>query len=162
MIQINTRNLSVYKKVYSPLILKKIAGRILEEEGLKGKNYELSLVFCDDDFIREMNKKYRKKGNPTDVLSFPIPSDFPGGEIQPLGEIIISLETVFNKYPHNPDAMKDEISLLFCHGLLHLLGYVHDTTQQRKQMIEKQANYLGIDKKLAWIKYPRQTNKKRE
>jgi probable rRNA maturation factor len=79
-----------------------------------------------------------------------------------LGEIIISLETVFNKFPQNPDAIKDEISLLFCHGLLHLLGYVHDTTQQRNQMIEKQAKYLGIDKKLAWIKYPGKANKKED
>jgi probable rRNA maturation factor len=157
MILIRTKNLSLYKKAYNPARLKKIAQQIMEGEGFTDKNYELSLVFCNDDFIQEMNKKYRNKDKPTDVLSFPIPSNFPEGEIQPLGEVIISLETVFNKCSEIPDAVRNEISLLFCHGLLHLLGYVHDTPQQRRQMIEKQAKYLGIDKKFAWIKYPEQT-----
>ncbi|MGC8844905.1 MAG: rRNA maturation RNase YbeY, partial [Candidatus Hydrogenedens sp.] len=129
MIHIKVVNLSLHKKAYSPIRLKKIAEKILEEEGFEKKDYELSLVFCDDEFIQNLNKIYRKKDTPTDVLSFSVPKNFPVGEVSCLGEIVISLETVFNKYADNPEKAKQEIYLLFCHALLHLLGYVHDTTQ---------------------------------
>ncbi|MGC9053308.1 MAG: rRNA maturation RNAse YbeY, partial [Candidatus Hydrogenedens sp.] len=67
---------------------------------------------------------------------------------------------VFNKYADNPEKAKQEIYLLFCHALLHLLGYVHDTTQQRKEMMKKQAKYLNIDLNFAWIKYPTKIEKR--
>lgn len=160
MIHIKVVNLSLYKKVYSPIRLKKIAEKILDGEGFEKKDYELSLVFCDDEFIQNLNKIYRKKNKPTDVLSFSVPKNFPLGEVHCLGEIVISLETVFNKYLDNPEKAKQEIYLLFCHALLHLLGYVHDTAPQRKEMMAKQAKYLNIDIKSAWIKYPEKIEKK--
>ncbi len=109
MIQVNIEYWSPFKKIYSSVKLKKIAERVLKGEGLPEKDYEISLVFCDDEFIRNLNKTYRKKDKPTDVLSFSVPTEFPIGEIQHLGEIVISLETVFNKYPNNLEKVKQEI-----------------------------------------------------
>ncbi len=140
--------------MYSSAKLRNIAEKMLKGEGYTEGNYEISLVFCDDEFIQELNKTYRKKNKPTDVLSFNVPEDFPQGKVKPLGEIMISLETVMKKYPNEKEKAKQEIYLLFCHALLHLLGYVHDTAEQRKKMIEKQAQYLNLDPKSAWIKYP--------
>lgn len=162
MIQVKIENLSQYKKVYSPVRLKKIAEKVLEGEGFPEHDYELSVVFCDDEFIKNLNRTYRKKNKPTDVLSFSMPPDFPEGQVQCLGEIIISLETVFNRCPSNLEKIKQEIYLLYCHALLHLLGYVHDTGQQHKTMMEKQAKYLNIDIESAWIKYPKRIEKKRK
>ncbi len=160
MVEIKISNLSPFKKAYSPIKLKKIAEKVFVNEGIADHNCELSLVFCDDEFIRNLNKTYRKKNKPTDVLSFSVPSHFPIGEIKHMGEIVISLESVFNKYSENPEKAKQEIYLLFCHALLHLLGYVHDTQEQRKAMMEKQAKYLNIDLKSAWIKYPKRMERK--
>ncbi|MCA1900633.1 MAG: rRNA maturation RNase YbeY [Candidatus Hydrogenedens sp.] len=160
MLHIAIKNISSYKQMYNSRRLKKIAEHILIEEGHSQQNCELSIVFCNDDFIQGLNKEYRHKNNPTDVLSFPVPSNFPSGDTKPIGEIIISLQTVLTR-AENPEKAIHEIDVLFCHGLLHLLGYIHDTPHQRRQMIEKQAKYLGIPIEDAWIKYPKHTNKKK-
>ncbi len=162
MVQVYIENLSIFKKTYSPIKFKKMAEKILRSEGLPEKDYEISLVFCDNDFIKSLNKTYRNKNKPTDVLSFSVPPEFPVGEIQYLGEIVISLETVFDKYPNNLEKIKQEVYLLYCHALLHLLGYTHDTPKQRREMMEKQSKYLNIDLESAWIKYSKDIEKRRE
>lgn len=161
MIQIKIENRTPFKKIYSPVKLKKIAEKILKGEGFHEKDYEISLVFCDDELIRNLNKTYRKRDTSTDVLSFSVPPEFPIGEIQHLGEIVISLETVFGRYPNNLEKIKQEVYLLYCHALLHLLGYIHDTPKQRRNMMEKQSKYLNIDLESAWIKYSKGIEKRR-
>jgi probable rRNA maturation factor len=46
--------------------------------------------------------------------------------------------------------MRDEVRMLVCHGVLHLLGYDHGTVAEKKVMVEKQAGYLGVSAALAW------------
>ena len=67
-----------------------------------------------------------------------------------LGDIVISLETVQRFCAGNRDAMRQELLLLFCHGLLHLIGYEHHTKALEKRMREKQAQYLGLELEKGW------------
>ncbi len=103
-------------------------------ESLTDKDIEL--VLTTDKEIQELNKIYRNKDKPTDVLSFPL-EEMPG---MPLGSIIISVDTakrVANELGHS---IEDEIKLLFIHGLLHLLGYDHET--DNGEMREKEAEII--------------------
>ncbi|MEO1928426.1 MAG: rRNA maturation RNase YbeY [Nautiliaceae bacterium] len=101
-------------------------------------NKDIELILTTDEEIKKINTTYRNKNTPTDVLSFPL-EDMPG---MPLGSIVISVDTakrVANEINHSLD---DEIKLLFIHGMLHLLGYDHETDngemrEKEKELIEK-------------------------
>lgn len=110
---------------------------------------ELSVLLCDDPCIQELNRVYRGTNAPTDVLAFSQASAKAKGR-PVLGDIVISLETVERYCEGNRRAMHDEVRLLFCHGLLHLLGYKHDSASAKRRMQEKQAFYLFRDVESSW------------
>jgi len=83
---------------------------------------DIELLIVDNNTIQSINKEYRNIDKATDVLSFPLENI----EHTPLGSIIISIDKaveVSNNLGHSVD---NEISLLFTHGLLHLLGFDHE------------------------------------
>lgn len=82
---------------------------------------EISVVLCDDPFIQDLNREYRGKDKPTDVLSFA--QDDPNI----LGDIVISLPTATRQAEAAHWPLESEIALLAVHGLLHLLGYDDET-----------------------------------
>jgi probable rRNA maturation factor len=154
MLTLAVRNESSLKQLYRRDALSRLAERIYGGEvGATEDSVEASLLFCDDPFIAELNEQYLKKKGPTDVLSFPMDEESFGGVV-PLGDIVISLETVARQCSDERDAMRDEIRLLFCHGMLHLLGYDHVSVAEEKRMQEKQAHYLGVAMKAAWRRVP--------
>ncbi len=148
MIYLDIKNISPVKRLYNRKKLMELTERICREEGRK-YDTELSLLFCDDAFIQELNARYRNKNEPTDVLAFeqeaPLHTDR-----RLLGDIVISLETVQRFCGGNRDAMRQELMLLFCHGLLHLLGYEHGNTSEKRLMQSKQAYYLDTEFKNVW------------
>ncbi len=147
-VHLDVRNASSIKRVYRGDNLRRIAGRVCAGEGVDGP-VEVSLLLCDDPFITQLNRQYRGKDAPTDVLSFAQQdAGFPGTTV--LGDVIISLETVARYCENDWVAMRDEVRLLFCHGLLHLLGYGHAEKESRRIMQEKQAQYLGCAPQAAW------------
>ena len=101
-------------------------------------NNDIELIFCNSQEIQEINKNFRQKNEPTDVLSFPL--DFMPN--MPLGSVVINIDFVKKEAKnlnHNKD---DEIKLLFIHGLLHLLGYDHETDagemrEKEEELIKK-------------------------
>ena len=92
-VSIEARNESTRKGIHRRDVLERIAARVLEGEGVAG-DVELSVLFCDDPFIADLNRRYRKKTGPTDVLSFAQEEDTAVGGARALGDIVISLETV--------------------------------------------------------------------
>ncbi len=130
-------------------VLSRLATRICAGELEGAVDVEVSVLFCDDDRIRSLNKAYRNKDSATDVLSFEQPeAPIPGPRL--LGDIVISLETVVGRNGTDRAAMRNDVRLLFCHGMLHLLGYDHGTEATRRVMNEKQAHYLGVRMEAAW------------
>ena len=93
---------------------------------------EISLVFCGDDFIQELNRDYRQKDQPTDVLSFP---QDPNSGV--LGDVVLSVPTAAQQATAHGHPLEDEIAWLFLHSLLHLLGYEDETDEQAEEMNER-------------------------
>lgn len=148
MITLQVTNRSKRKRLYRKPVLKELAECILQSESVTD-DVELSLLFCDDEEMAALNSAYRGKQGPTDVLAF-TQEGLPELSPRPLGDIVISLETVENRNEEDTQAMRMDVRLLFCHGLLHLLGYDHDTVAGQRTMVKKQALYLGCSEEEAW------------
>lgn len=149
--RIGIRNESRRKRFYRRDTLLQLAQFICESEGYSGP-VEISLLFCDDAYMAELNRQYRKKDAPTDVLSFPQEA-VTAGDVRLLGDIVISLETV-ERRGGDLTALRREVGVLFCHGLLHLLGYDHATAAEEDTMKKLQARYLGSSVENAWESEP--------
>ncbi|MER8461685.1 rRNA maturation RNase YbeY [Mesorhizobium sp. M1409] len=97
------------------------------ETGVAGRS-ELSLVFSDDAHIRALNAGWRGKDKPTNVLSFPAFPLLKGAPLPPmLGDIVLAAETVAREAALEDKPVENHITHLVIHGLLHLLGYDHET-----------------------------------
>lgn len=145
---LSLRNTSSTKRLLRRDSLERLANRICAGERVKGP-VEISVLLCDDPYIRQLNRRYRQKDAATDVLSF----EQEGPPTTPsslLGDIVISLETAHRNCRGDRGSMRREVDLLFCHGLLHLLGYDHATARDREVMTLKQADYLGVSERAAW------------
>ncbi|OSS43135.1 Metal-dependent hydrolase YbeY, involved in rRNA and/or ribosome maturation and assembly [Desulfurella amilsii] len=97
---------------------------------------EINLLFCSIDKIKELNKQYRRKKSPTDVLSFY------GYDDNILGDIAICCEVASKKAKKLNMDEKEYILFLIAHGFLHLLGYNHDTMQDYETMVNLQKQLL--------------------
>ena len=84
---------------------------------------DIELILTDDEDIRAINSEFRGRDKPTDVLSFPLDSVV---GFEPLGSIVISITTAKRVALEFKHSLDDEISLLFIHGMLHLLGFDHE------------------------------------
>lgn len=112
---------------------------------LLAKNASLELIIVNDETIRELNKEHRKLDKPTDVLSFPIKT----AKTNFLGSVVISADTAKRVADEMRHSLEDELKILFIHGLLHLLGFDHET--DNGQMREEEARVaiaIGVDKTL--------------
>ncbi len=104
---------------------------------------ELSIVITDDKSIHELNKQYRHKDKPTDVLSFSLQEgEFAEHARGALGDIVVSLPTAARQARENQRTLLDEVTFLLAHGLLHLLGYDHQTDKEERQMNRETAALL--------------------
>ena len=106
---------------------------------LKKKKLNFSVLLTNDAEIKEINFKYRNLNKPTNVLSFQSMIDknnyFKNTEQEiHLGEIIISMERIFNESNIINVSFKDHFIHIFLHGILHILGYDHETERERKKM----------------------------
>jgi len=102
---------------------------------LKLARAELSVLLCDDATIHALNRDYRRKDKPTDVLAFALREGKDGhlaGET--LGDVVISLETAQRQAADRSVATRDEVRMLLAHGLLHLLGWDHRTDAEDRRM----------------------------
>lgn len=110
-----------------------------------GRTAEVSVCFADDDFVRALNREFRDKDKPTNVLSFPgaDPEDYQEtGEIL-LGDIVLALGVVAAEAEDQKKSMTDHTTHLVVHGLLHLLGYTHDDEQTAMEMETLEVEILG-------------------
>ena len=109
-------------------------------EHLSIENWEFSITLCDDKYIHEINREYRKKDKPTDVITF-VMSDEPfpieGGEVElySAGDIIISLDTVNENSKYFKVEYEEELKRVLIHGILHLKGLDHETNESYEEML---------------------------
>lgn len=117
---------------------------MLSEETPEGA--ELSITIVDDEAIQSLNREYRGKDKPTDVLSFALNEEedeiFGADVSNILGDVIISLPRARNQAEEYGHSLKRELCFLAVHGFLHLSGYVHETESEEKIMFNKQKEIL--------------------
>lgn len=102
---------------------------------------ELSVLLCDDARIQALNKEWRKKDSPTDVLSFP--QDQPAGApLMLLGDLVISVETAARQAEERGHSVLDELRILLVHGLLHVLDYDHELGPEACEEMEAEENRI--------------------
>ncbi len=94
--------------------------------------YLISLFFSGDKKMIELNNYYRKINASTNVLSFPNSSNSKNEFF--LGDIILSLETIYKEATRDNKNINNHLIHLFIHGVLHLLGYDHETEEEAKKM----------------------------
>ena len=115
-------------------------------------NWELSIVLCDDTFIKFLNKEYRKIDEATDVLSFSQIEDnllYSSGKTVYIGDIVISIDTLKRNSTEFKVDVNEEFIRLLLHGMLHLRGYTHSDKNPGEKMIIYQEEIM---KKLTGVK----------
>ena len=125
------------------MLIRRTILETLEYEGMKN-DVEVSVTFVDNEGIRELNNRFRKKDAPTDVLSFPL-FDYEGESEEPLfdelscnlGDIVISLERAMAQANEFGHSFEREVAFLVAHSMLHLLGYDHETGEEDEADMRK-------------------------
>ncbi len=119
----------VYDRDITKKYIKEITKKILKELNLN--NVEISIILTDDETIRKLNKEWRGKDKPTDVLSFPMDMEKPPGyRYHLLGDVIISIPYAKRQAKEIGYSPREEVLRLLIHGILHLLGYDHETSEE--------------------------------
>ncbi len=134
--------------------LQSVAEQVLIAEGVSSAA-ELSLVIASQERVQELNRTYRGRDEPTDVLAFAmLPAEekpevdspsfvTPPDGVLHLGEVIISYPQAVVQAGEHQHSVEKEITILLIHGVLHLLGYEHDKPEPGSDMRAREAEILG-------------------
>lgn len=121
--------------------LRRHAGEVLT--ALRLPDAELSVLLVNDVAMRRLNRDWRGKDRPTDVLSF-AQSEGPGGAPAGLlGDVVISLDTARRQAAERGAALGDELLRLLIHGVLHLLGYDHERSPVEARRMQRRERALA-------------------
>lgn len=123
---------------------------ILRDEGV-ADDASLSVVFIDEADIADLNERFMGKIGPTDVLSFPIEDALPGhppiampsGAPLALGDIFICTDVVATHATEYGASFDDELHLMLVHGVLHILGWDHESDADAAAMEGRESRYLS-------------------
>jgi len=120
----------------------RFAEKVLEE--IKRDNWELSILICGDKTMTELNSQYRGKAEPTDILSFNLGETMEDGErtVYLPGDIVISLDTLRENARYFQIPEDEELRRLLIHGILHLDGMDHKTSEKQEPMLVLQEEIL--------------------
>ncbi len=113
------------------------------------KKVILTLLLSNNDNIQKLNKKFRKKNKPTDILSFPFKKKIKINKKTYIGDIIISYNFIDKPRLQKLEIFKKELIKIFIHGFLHLLGFDHKKNNDYKKMLkEEERIYQSVIQKL--------------
>ncbi len=105
---------------------------------------ELSLLITDDNEIARFNKEYLKRTGPTNVIAFPM-TEGEFSQITPglLGDVVISADTAFREAQNMNIGLEARFTQLLIHGILHLMGYDHEASDQQAEEMDRKADELS-------------------
>ena len=110
---------------------------------LEKDKWDVSVLFCNNNYIKSLNSAYRKKNEPTDVLSFPLGDTSPSGRYL-AGDIVVSLEALKENTGFFTVTENEELRRLLVHGILHLAGKDHKTNRVGESMLKTQEEILAL------------------
>ncbi|MCX5774112.1 MAG: rRNA maturation RNase YbeY [Fusobacteria bacterium] len=131
---------------FNELKIQNICSRVVEGELEVTSDIYISMLVTNNSEIQEINREYRGKDLPTDVISFAYHDSEYEGEspLDVLGDIIISVEKVREQAESFGHGFERELYYLLIHGLLHLCGYDHIIENEKKFMREKEEEYYKL------------------
>lgn len=141
-----TYNIEKIDDFFDEKKIKEFVSYILKDEyrGDFDKNeYYLSLLITTNAQIQEINREYRQKDAPTDVISFAYNETENFGTVNMLGDIVISIERVKEQSSEYGHSDEREFYYVLCHGILHLLGYDHIEEEDRVIMRKREEEILS-------------------
>jgi probable rRNA maturation factor len=99
---------------------------------------EVSVAFVDDETMRTLNRRFRRKNKTTDVLTFPADDSYadPRAKLRPLGDIVISIDQARRQAASERHSLATEVRYLLLHGILHALGHDHETDDGEMNELE--------------------------
>jgi probable rRNA maturation factor len=116
---------------------------MLEEDEIT----DVSIAFVDDEAMKNLNRQFRHKNKTTDVLTFPADETYgdPNRRGRPLGDIVISIDQARRQAADEKHSVATEVRYLILHGILHALGYDHETDNGEMNALElKLRDSLGL------------------
>ncbi len=132
--------------------LESVTEKVLVAQGADSRA-ELGLVIVGQERVHQLNLSYLGKDEPTDVLAFAMLPEQPGEDLAPfvappdgiqhLGEVIIAYPQAVIQAEEHRHSVEREIAILIIHGVLHLLGYEHDTPELEREMRAREAETLS-------------------
>ncbi len=132
-------------------LLSRLAGEVLAGEGY-GRGCLVDVTLVPEERMAEMNRRHRGNRGPTDVLALPlqsiepglgIPSDAGNGPPLHLGDVVIAPDYVIRQAAREGTEFSEELGLMVVHGVLHLLGYRHDSDREAEVMEERERRHLA-------------------
>ena len=104
---------------------------------------EISILIVDDPQIEELNRKYLNRQGPTNVIAFAMrEGEFPDLTPNLLGDVVISTDTAVREAQNSAMSMERRFNELLVHGILHLMGYDHETSEQDARIMEEKSREL--------------------
>ena len=131
MVRIDIKDMQSKVKVERRFIRRVVRGTLKKE----ARDGEVSIVLADNEYMRELNLKYRSVDRATDVLAFPMDEEI-------LGDIVISVEKVKEQALVYRVSFENEFGRLVIHGILHLLGYDDSSQRKAKKMHAREEEIL--------------------
>jgi len=139
------RHDGAWDEIAEQMLARASRAALAEAPALPAGDYELTILLTGDEEMRALNRTWRGKDAPTNVLSFPASESLSGPGL--LGDVALACETIRDEARERNLALKDHVSHLVVHGVLHLLGFDHatDAEAERMEAIERTAlASLGI------------------
>ena len=121
------------------LFFQKICNAFPKKYKFLNKKVSFTLLLSNNKNIQKLNKLFRKKNKPTDILSFPLTKKFRVSKQTYLGDIIISYNFMNKPKSLNTKLFKDKVIKIFVHGFLHLLGFDHKKNNDYIKMLKEEA-----------------------
>ncbi len=131
---------------YAPALVARAEGSLrcaAKAAGLGG-GHELSVILCDNDWMRRVNRRWREMDQSTDVLAFPL-HELPPDQVPPpgaIGDLVVSLPYLRRAARELGVDPESHLDLLLVHGLLHLLGHDHDRPRRQAIMRRRELDLL--------------------
>jgi rRNA maturation RNase YbeY len=112
-------------------------------KGLGCHKCELSLLLTDDQEIAELNYRFLRRKGPTNVLAFPMrENESPEPETPMLGDIVVSLDAALRDAKTTGESFQETLDRLLVHGLLHLVGYDHEISEEEGLRMDNETHRL--------------------
>jgi probable rRNA maturation factor len=120
-----------------PLVIRAVEAGLAVAPLKAGGAVEVSVLLADDATVQDLNKTWRGKDKPTNVLSFPAaPQPIPPGSPTPLGDVVLAYETMVRESGEQGKPLRNHLAHLLVHGTLHLTGQDHELGQAEAEAME--------------------------